>query len=117
GKQVRDNIHSADLIAAFDSFFSAPRSGEVYNVGGGRDSNCSMTEAIELAEEITGRPMSWTYTETNRIGDHIWWISSNDRFKSHFPEWRIRRTVPMILGEIYEQNHSRWEASGVGAAT
>ncbi len=112
GKQVRDNIHSADLIAAFDSFFSAPRSGEVYNVGGGRDSNCSMTEAIEQCERISGRQMAWTYSETNRIGDHIWWISSNERFKSHFPDWEIRRTVPTILSEIYEQNRERWSSPG-----
>jgi CDP-paratose 2-epimerase len=109
GKQVRDNIHSADLIAAFNAFFSAPRSGEVYNVGGGRDSNCSMMEAIQLSEEIVGRPMSWKYSDTNRIGDHIWWISSNERFKSHYPEWGIRRTVPTILREIYEHNRDRWE--------
>ena len=105
-------IHSADLIAAFDSFFSAPRSGEVYNVGGGRDSNCSMTEAIEQCERISGRQMAWTYSETNRIGDHIWWISSNERFKSHFPDWEIRRTVPTILSEIYEQNRERWSSPG-----
>jgi CDP-paratose 2-epimerase len=109
GKQVRDNIHSADLIAAFDAFFSAPRSGEVYNVGGGRDSNCSMMEAIELCQEIVGRPMSATYSDINRIGDHIWWISSLARFKSHYPEWKIRRDVPMILREIYEHNKERWQ--------
>jgi CDP-paratose 2-epimerase len=108
GKQVRDNIHSADLIAAFDAFFSSPRSGEVYNLGGGRDSNCSMTEAIELCENLTGRQLHRTYSETNRVGDHIWWISSNDRFKTHYPEWRIRRDVPAILAEIYEQNRERW---------
>jgi CDP-paratose 2-epimerase len=121
GKQVRDNIHSADLIAAFNAFFSAPRSGEVYNVGGGRDSNCSMMEAIELSEGITGRPMAATYSDTNRIGDHIWWISSNERFISHYPEWKIRRSVPAILREIYEHNRDRWEpnrkVSRAGTAT
>src|SRR6266581_846731 len=96
GKQVRDNIHSADLIAAFNAFFSAPRTGEIYNVGGGRQSNCSMLEAIELCEQISGRPLAWTYSETNRIGDHIWWVSSNERFKSHFPEWTIQHSVPTI---------------------
>jgi CDP-paratose 2-epimerase len=110
GKQVRDNIHSADLIAAFDAFLSSPRSGEVYNVGGGRDSNCSMMEAIEQCEEIVGRPMSATYSDINRIGDHIWWISSLERFKSHYPDWKIRRNVPMILREIYEHNHERWQS-------
>jgi CDP-paratose 2-epimerase len=110
GKQVRDNIHSADLISAFDAFFSSPRSGEVYNIGGGRDSNCSMMEAIELCEEIVGRPMSATYSDTNRIGDHIWWISNLSRFKSHYSTWRVRHDVPMILREIYERNHERWQA-------
>jgi CDP-paratose 2-epimerase len=110
GKQVRDNIHSADLIAAFDAFFSSPRSGEVYNVGGGRDSNCSMMEAIELCEEIVGRPMSATYSDVNRVGDHIWWISSLERFQSHYPDWRIRRNVPAILREIYEHNLERWQS-------
>ncbi len=117
GKQVRDNIHSADLIAAFNAFFSAPRSAEVYNVGGGRDSNCSMMEAIELSEEITGRSMEWVYNETNRIGDHIWWISSNDRFKGHYPQWKIRRNVPSILREIYEHNWEKWAAAGIGSAS
>ncbi|MDB4870734.1 MAG: nucleoside-diphosphate-sugar epimerase [Gemmatimonadales bacterium] len=115
GKQVRDNIHSADLIAAFDAFFSEPRNGEVYNVGGGRDSNCSMMEAIEQCEEIVGRPMSATYSDINRIGDHIWWISSLERFKSHYPAWKIRRDVPMILREIYEHNKERWQMESPAA--
>lgn len=110
GKQVRDNIHSADLIAAFDAFFSSPRSGEVYNIGGGRESNCSMMEAIELCEDIVGRPMSVTYSDTNRIGDHIWWISSLERFRNHYPDWRIRHDVPAILREIYEHNQERWQS-------
>jgi CDP-paratose 2-epimerase len=80
----------------------------VYNVGGGRDSNCSMMEAIAMCESVVGRPMSATYSDTNRIGDHIWWISSLERFKSHYPEWKIRRDVPMILREIYEHNKERW---------
>jgi len=117
GKQVRDNIHSADLIAAFDAFYSAPRSGEVYNVGGGRDSNCSMKEAIDLCEEIVGRPMSAKYSDINRVGDHIWWISSLERFRSHYPEWKIRRNVPAILGEIYEHNRDRWESASTAAIT
>jgi len=117
GKQVRDNIHSADLIAAFDAFFASPRSGEVYNIGGGRESNCSMMEAIELCEEIVGRPMSADYTDVNRIGDHIWWISSNERFRSHYPEWKIRRNVPTILREIYEHNRERWESASTAAST
>jgi CDP-paratose 2-epimerase len=75
GKQVRDNIHSFDLVNAFWHFFKAPRLGEVYNIGGGRYCNCSMLEAIEKCESLTGRKMRWSYNETNRAGDHIWWIS------------------------------------------
>jgi CDP-paratose 2-epimerase len=108
GKQVRDNIHSADLIAAFHEFFKAPRVGEVYNCGGGRFSNCSMLEAIELCEQISGRKLDWTYSEDNRVGDHIWWIGDNAKFMSHYPEWRVRRDVPQILREIHEANRDRW---------
>lgn len=109
GKQVRDNIHSSDLIRAFDSFFQAPRSGEVYNIGGGRFSNCSMLEAIELAQEIAGRPLDWHYSEINRIGDHIWWISDNSKFMQHYPSWQMQYDVPSILQEMYEQNRTRWQ--------
>ncbi|MBD2578277.1 NAD-dependent epimerase/dehydratase family protein [Oscillatoria sp. FACHB-1406] len=112
GKQVRDNIHSADLINAFNEFYKAPRSAEVYNTGGGRFSNCSMLEAIKMAEEITGKEMTYTYSETNRIGDHIWWISDNSRFESHYPNWKMKYNVPEILKEIYEYNHERWGKEG-----
>jgi CDP-paratose 2-epimerase len=108
GKQVRDNIHSADLIAAFNAFFSAPRSGEVYNVGGGRDSNCSMMEAIELSEEITGRPMAATYSDANRIGDHIWWISDVRRFRTDYPSWEYRHDLRSTVAEIIEASRERY---------
>ncbi|OLE47372.1 MAG: NAD-dependent epimerase, partial [Cyanobacteria bacterium 13_1_40CM_2_61_4] len=107
-KQVRDNIHSADLIRAFHEFFKRPRSGEVYNMGGGRLSNCSMAEAISLCEEITGNAFRWEYREENRRGDHIWWISDLTHFQEHYPEWKIRYGVPEILREIYELNIERW---------
>jgi CDP-paratose 2-epimerase len=110
GKQVRDNIHSADLINAFYEFFKNPRSGEVYNMGGGRFSNCSMLEAIQLCQEITARQVNWTYSEKNRIGDHIWYISDLDKFKSHYPDWHMVYDVPAILKEIYELNRHRWQA-------
>ena len=110
GKQVRDNIHSADLIAAFDAFYQAPRIGEVYNIGGGRESNCSIREAIALCQETTGRPLRYKYTDTNRVGDHIWYVSDLSKFKSHYPSWGITRTVPEILNEIYEANAQRWAA-------
>ncbi|MDP3789250.1 MAG: NAD-dependent epimerase/dehydratase family protein [Candidatus Omnitrophota bacterium] len=111
GKQVRDNIHSRDLIRAFYEFFKAPRTGEVYNMGGGRFSNCSMLEAIKICEEITKRKMNWTYSESNRTGDHIWWISDIGKFKSHYPGWKQEYSVPKILGEIYELNAERWQPS------
>jgi CDP-paratose 2-epimerase len=107
-KQVRDNIHSADLVRAFHEFFLAPRSGEVYNLGGGRASNCSMREAIELCESLVGRPMEWSYSARHRKGDHVWWISDNGRFEEHYPAWRIRYSVPDILREMYAANAERW---------
>jgi CDP-paratose 2-epimerase len=110
GKQVRDAIHSSDLINAFDAVFDAPRCAEVYNIGGGRFSNASVIEAISLAEEITGREMSWTYTDTNRIGDHIWWIGDNGRFEAHYPSWSQAYDVPRIMREIHEANVDRWTA-------
>jgi len=108
GKQVRDNIHSADLIAAFDAFFRKPRCGEVYNIGGSRFSNCSMLEAIEICESISGNKLDWTYKETNRIGDHIWWVSDVSKFKSHYPEWDLRYDVRKILEEIHAASVERW---------
>ena len=112
GKQVRDNIHSADLIAAFEVFCRAPRCGEVYNIGGGRFSHCSMVEAIGLCEEIAGRELSWTYDEAHRTGDHVWWISDNGRFASHYPEWKQTYNVPAILHDICAFNRDRWGALG-----
>jgi CDP-paratose 2-epimerase len=101
GKQVRDNIHSFDLVEAFAEFIRAPRSGEVYNIGGSRHSNCSMLEAIALCEEISGRKLIWSYEETNRIGDHIWWISDVRKFQKHYPAWKFRYGLREILDEIH----------------
>lgn len=108
GKQVRDNIHSKDLVKAFDAFYRNPRSGEVYNIGGGRQSNCSMLEAIALTQNITGRELDWNYKEDNRVGDHIWWISDLTRFQRHFPEWSLSYDVPQIITEIAEAGRERW---------
>jgi CDP-paratose 2-epimerase len=108
GKQVRDNIHSHDLINAFDEFYRAPGIGEVYNIGGGRFCNCSMLEAIKLCEEIAGKKLDWSYTETNRIGDHIWWISDTAKFEKQFPEWRLQYDLRAILLQIFENNKERW---------
>jgi CDP-paratose 2-epimerase len=102
GKQVRDNIHSYDLANAFWHFFRQPRRSEVYNIGGGRFSNTSMLEAIATCERLTGRPMRWRYSETNRIGDHIWWISDNCRFQTHYPSWQLTYGFDQIIREIHE---------------
>src|SRR6202046_4907207 len=109
-KQVRDNIHSADLIRAFHQFFLNPRSGATYNIGGGRFSNCSMLEAVELCEAITGNELKCTYVDENRRGDHIWWISDLSRFRADYPDWSLRFGVPEILQQIYELNVERWGA-------
>ena len=109
GKQVRDNIHSYDLIQAFDAFFASPRSAEIYNIGGGRFSNCSMLEAIALCEEIASTEMEWTYKEGNRMGDHIWWISDLAKFQSHYPSWSQSYNVEGILRQSYELNAERWQ--------
>ncbi|MGF1934218.1 MAG: NAD-dependent epimerase/dehydratase family protein [Nostoc sp. ChiQUE02] len=106
GKQVRDNIHSYDLVNAFYHFYQAPRIAEVYNIGGSRFSNCSMLEAIQHCEAITEKKLNWSYVESNRIGDHIWWISDIQKFKSHYPSWEITYTIPDILKEIFAGNIS-----------
>jgi len=111
GKQVRDNIHSYDLIQAFDAFFEAPRIGEVYNIGGGRFSNCSMLEAIGMCERIASTPLKWTYCDRNRAGDHIWWIGDVSKFRSHYPKWAQTYTVYDILHESYAANAERWSES------
>jgi len=102
GKQVRDNIHSYDLVNAFWHFYQNPRVGEVYNIGGGRHSNCSIIEAIKMCEEITGKKMIYSYSEKNRIGDHIWWISNVNKFRSHYPNWEYKYDIKSILTEMGE---------------
>ncbi len=100
GKQVRDNIHSSDLVNMFWHYVQSPRPGEVYNAGGGRHSNCSMLEAIELCEKLTGKPFNWTLSEENRVGDHIWWISDVGRFQKHYPGWYYAYGIEEIMSEI-----------------
>ena len=102
GKQVRYNIHSYDLVNAFYHFYQAPRYGEVYNIGGSRHSHCSMLEAIAICEELTNRKLSYTYTDKHRSGDHIWYISDVQKFKSHYPDWGYNYNIRNILEEIYE---------------
>ena len=114
GKQVRDNMHSADLVSAFDQFFQSPRRGAVYNLGGSRHSHCSVVEAIDICERVTGRAVRWTCSSEHRKGDHIWWISDVGKFRQHYPEWRLRYDLPMICTEIHGHNAERWAARFTG---
>jgi CDP-paratose 2-epimerase len=108
GKQVRDNIHSYDLVNMFWHFYQNPRQGEVYNAGGSRHSNCSMLEAIKMCEEITGNKMNWKYQDQNRIGDHIWWISDVRKFQAHYPDWHYTYNIRQILEEMYKNMKKRF---------
>ncbi|MGD8979633.1 MAG: NAD-dependent epimerase/dehydratase family protein [candidate division WOR-3 bacterium] len=102
GKQVRDNIHSRDLVSTFYHFFSNPKVGAVYNMGGSRYSNCSVLEAIGMIEDISGKKMNYVLEEKNRIGDHIWYISSVEKFKKDYPEWKYTYDIRKMIEEIYE---------------
>ena len=108
GKQVRDALHSFDLVRAFEAFFRAPRTAEVYNIGGGRHCNASVLEAIDRAERICGEPLDWSYDERSRVGDHIWWIGDNGHFRAHHPGWSLQYDVDRILQEIHDANVDRW---------
>jgi CDP-paratose 2-epimerase len=109
GKQVRDAIHSSDLIAAFDAFRRTPRVAEVYNIGGGRFCNVSVLEAIDLVQDVTGEQMTYTYSDQARVGDHKWWISDNGRFAAHYPEWSLVYDARAIALELYERNREHWK--------
>ncbi len=109
GKMVRDAIHSHDVVSAFEAFFRAPRSAEVYNLGGGRHANTSHLEVFELAKKITGNEIKTTYVDEHRVGDHQWWIGSNARFRAHYPQWQQTYDIPAILTEIYESNIDKWQ--------
>lgn len=100
GKQVRDNIHSSDLISAFDAFYKNPTKGEAYNIGGGRHSNCSVLEAIQMGEEISGKKLDYSVIDDARSGDHKWWISDTSKFENHFPKWSRKYDVRMIIEDI-----------------
>jgi CDP-paratose 2-epimerase len=100
GKQVRDNIHSADVAAFMDIFIAAPRVAEVYNLGGGKANTCSIYEAFALVESITGKPMVYEYVDKNRVGDHICYYSDLRKMKSHYPQWDITIDLPTTLAQI-----------------
>ena len=102
GKQVRDNIHSIDLVDALYQFYKNPGIAKIYNIGGGRHSNSSVLEAIKICEKISGNKLSWSYENKNRFGDHIWWVSDVSRFKTDYPDWSYRYDMDEIMEEIYE---------------
>lgn len=102
GKQVRDNIHSYDLVEAFWHFFQNPKSGSVYNMGGSRHSNCSMLEAIDLAEAMSGKKLNYTLSDDNRSGDHIWYVSDVRKFQADYPDWKYKYGLNEIIREIVD---------------
>jgi CDP-paratose 2-epimerase len=100
GKQVRDNIHSYDLVSAFHEFYLNPRIGEVYNIGGSRHSNISMLESIDKISNILETKLDYTISKDNRIGDHIWYISDVTKFKEHYPNWSYKYDINLIINEM-----------------
>jgi CDP-paratose 2-epimerase len=112
GKQVRDNIHSYDLVNALYHFYENPGVAKVYNIGGGRHSNSSMLEAIKMCEDISGNILAWNYKDENRFGDHIWWVGDSSRFKSDYPDWGYRYNMEDIMREIYEGLRLRFSTAG-----
>jgi CDP-paratose 2-epimerase len=108
GKQVRDNIHSHDLVNCFWHFYKAPKAGATYNIGGSRHSNCSVLEAIDMIEEISGKRVPFTLSDANRIGDHIWWISDVRAFQKDYPNWKYEYDMKAILTEIIAAGRERY---------
>lgn len=114
GKQVRDNIHSCDVVSAIEEFWCNPKPGEVYNIGGGRKNSISMLEAIARVEQMTQRKLSWRYVDEARKGDHICYISDLSKFKSHFPNWKLTRSLDSILDEMVQAASHRTRGAAAG---
>ena len=112
GKQVRDNIHSSDLVNMFWQFYQKPRAGEVYNAGGGRFANCSLMEAMAACERMTGKRLNIDYSDESRVGDHKWYISDTRKFQNHFPEWRYCYDLEATLSEIHDSLVGRLKSRG-----
>jgi CDP-paratose 2-epimerase len=107
GKQVRDNIHSYDLITAFWHFAQDPKPGQVYNMGGSRHSNCSVLEAVQLIQDLSGKELNTTLSDQARAGDHIWWISDVKKFQDHYPDWSFKYDLKAIVREIVDATQER----------
>ncbi|MDX6690675.1 MAG: CDP-paratose 2-epimerase [Solirubrobacteraceae bacterium] len=110
GKQVRDNIHASDVVSAMEAFHRQPTCAAVYNLGGGRESNCSMREAIAACERIAGRSLDWSYSAKARTGDHRWWISDLDEWRRDYPDWELEYDLETTLRQIHDQNVEHWTA-------
>ena len=107
GKQVRDNIHSLDVVSAFNEFIKKPKiGGKVYNLGGGRKNSCSILEAIKIIESLSGKKSNYKILNKNRIGDHIWWISDNSKFKKDYPEWEIKNNLDLLLEKMISHEYN-----------
>ena len=104
GKQVRDNLHSFDLVNCFWQFYKKPKFGEFYNIGGGRYSNCSILEALEIVENIAKIKIKKKFINDNRVGDHIWYISDNKKFKKDYPNWKQKYNTKKIIEELIANN-------------
>src|SRR5262245_58914759 len=111
GKQVRDNIHSYDVVRAIEEFAADPKQGEVYNLGGGRENSISMLEAIERVEQMTGRRLDWRYVDEALKGDHICYISNLEKFKRDYPNWGVTRSLEVLLEEMVGSEKMRRRAS------
>jgi len=104
GKQVRDQIHSRDVISCLERFIESPRKGEVYNLGGGKENSASILETIEKIKKLTGYELEFEYVDQNRIGDHICYYTDMSKFKKHYPGWSISTSLDDIIAEIANQN-------------
>jgi len=107
GKQVRDNIHSADVAGFMHAFAQKPRVGEVYNLGGGKENSCSILEAFEMVQGLTGKAQKWQYVDKNRIGDHICYYSDLRKMRQHYPGWDLTNSLPQTVAEIVKAWHDR----------
>jgi CDP-paratose 2-epimerase len=115
GKQVRDNIHAVDVAGFIHQFYLSPRCGEVYNLGGGKANSCSILEAFQQVEGLTGRKQKLVCLDKNRIGDHICYYSDLRKMRQHYPDWTITRSLPEILQEIVSAWRERLNAKALGA--
>ncbi|QEC46238.1 NAD-dependent epimerase/dehydratase family protein [Baekduia soli] len=111
GKQVRDNIHAHDVVRAFHAFHRAPRPAAVYNLGGGRESNVSVLEAIDLCQRISGRELAYALSDQARVGDHQWYVSDLDDFRADYPEWRLTFGIEDVLRDIHASNAEAWTSA------